>query len=143
MMHGLLQFAALLWAPLMGVISDRGNRITGLVIALALASAGYFVMGQVADPFSSALLPAAILLGIGETSVIVGAGTLMGQEATPNIRGAIVGVYGLMGGIGIMLAMAVGGILFDNVGRTAPFTMMGVMNAVLMLAAIVVRVRHK
>jgi len=143
MMYGLLQFAALLWAPLMGVISDRGNRITGLVIALAIASAGYFVMGQVADPFSSALLPAAILLGMGETSVIVGAGTLMGQEATPNIRGAIVGVYGLMGGIGIMLAMAVGGILFDNVGRTAPFTMMGVMNAVLMLAAIVVRVRHK
>ncbi len=143
MMYGLLQFAALLWAPLMGVISDRGNRITGLVIALAIASAGYFVMGQVEDPFSSALLPAAILLGIGETSVIVGAGTLMGQEATPNIRGAIVGVYGLMGGIGIMLAMAFGGILFDNVGRTAPFTMMGVMNAVLMLAAIIVRVRHK
>jgi MFS family permease len=143
MMYGLLQLAAMIWAPLMGMISDRVNRITGLAIALAIASSGYFVMGQVADPFSSALLPAAILLGMGETSVIVGAGTLMGQEATPNIRGAIVGVFGLMGGLGIMLAMAAGGILFDTVGRTAPFTMMGVMNATLMLAALVVRVRDR
>jgi MFS family permease len=143
MMYGLLQFAALLWAPVMGMISDRVNRITSLAIALMLASAGYFVMGQVADPFSSALLPAAILLGIGETSVIVGAGTLMGQEATPSIRGAIVGVFGLMGGLGIMLAMAAGGIAFDNIGRTAPFTMMGIMNAALMLAALIVRARAK
>jgi MFS family permease len=125
------------------MISDRFNRIAGLAISLAIASAGYLVMGQVADPFSSALLPAAILLGIGGTSVIVGAGTLMGQEARPSIRGAIVGVFGLMGGLGIMAAMAAGGILFDNVGRTAPFTMMGIMNAALMLAALIVRVRSR
>jgi MFS family permease len=143
MMYGILQLAAMVWAPLMGMISDRVNRITGLAIALAIASAGYFVMGQVADPFGDALLPAAILLGIGETSVIVGAGTLLGQEARPSIRGAIVGVFGLMGGLGIMAAMGIGGILFDNVGRTAPFTMMGIMNAVLMLAALIVRVRSR
>jgi MFS family permease len=142
-MFGILQLSAIVWAPFMGMISDRGNRITGLTIALALASAGYFAMGQVSDPFGSELLPAAILLGIGETSVIVGAGTLMGQEATPKIRGAIVGVYGLMGGLGIMAAMAVGGIVFDNIARTAPFTMMGIMNAVLMLVALVVRLRSR
>jgi hypothetical protein len=42
-----------------------------------------------------------------------------------------------------MLAMAAGGIAFDNIGRTAPFTMMGIMNAVLMLAALIVRARTK
>jgi hypothetical protein len=73
----------------------------------------------------------------------VGAGTLMGQEATPSIRGAIVGVFGLMGGLGIMLAMAAGGIAFDNIGRTAPFTMMGIFNGLLVLAAIAVRMRTK
>jgi MFS family permease len=142
-MYGILQLAAITWAPLMGIISDRLNRITGLAIALALAAIGYFAMGQVDDPFSSSLLPAAILLGIGETSVIVGAGTLMGQEATPNIRGAIVGVFGLMGGLGIMVAMGLGGFAFDNIARTAPFTMMAIMNATLMLAALVVRMRVK
>ena len=143
MMYGLLQFAALLWAPCMGMISDRVNRTTGLAIALTLASIGYFAMGQVTDPFSNQLLPAAILLGIGETSVIVGAGTLMGQEAVPRIRGAIVGVYGLMGGLGIMAAMAVGGIVFDEIARTAPFTMMGITNAILMLVALLVRLKYK
>jgi MFS family permease len=142
-MYGILQLAAITWAPLMGIISDRLNRITGLAIALALAAIGYFAMGQVDDPFSSSLLPAAILLGIGETSVIVGAGTLMGQEATPRIRGAIVGVFGLMGGLGIMVAMGLGGFAFDNIARTAPFTMMAIMNATLMLAALVVRMRVK
>ena len=142
-MFGILQLAAMIWAPLMGMISDRFNRVTSLAVALALAACGYLVMGQVSDPFSSSLLPAAILLGIGETSVIVGAGTLMGQEATANIRGAIVGVFGLMGGLGIMVAMAAGGLAFDNIGRTAPFTMMAIMNAVLMLAALIVRARAK
>jgi MFS family permease len=143
MMYGLLQFAAMLWAPVMGYISDRVTRVTGLAIAMGLAAAGYFAMGQIEDPFGSSLLPAAILLGIGEVSVIVAAGTLMGQEAKPEIRGAIVGVYGLMGGLGIMLAMAAGGLLFDNVARTAPFTMMAIANGVLMVAALAMRGRGK
>jgi MFS family permease len=143
MMYGLLQLAAMIWAPCMGMISDRVNRTTGLAVALTLAAIGYFAMGLVTDPFGSQLLPACILLGIGETSVIVGAGTLMGQEAIPKIRGAIVGVYGLMGGLGIAAAMAAGGIVFDEIGRTAPFTMMAIMNSVLILLALLVRAKYK
>jgi len=80
-------------------------------------------------------------LKISKLSLDSAANTLMGQEATPNIRGAIVGVYGLMGGFGIIAATAVGGILFDQVGRTAPFTMMAMMNALLLVGALVVRAR--
>jgi hypothetical protein len=58
-------------------------------------------------------------------------------------RGAIVGVFGLMGGLGIVVAMAGGGLAFDNIGRTAPFTMMAIMNAMLMLVALVVRGRPR
>ena len=143
MMYGILQLAAMVWAPLMGMISDRLDRVAGLAIALGLATAGYFVMGQVTDPFGSQLLPAVLLLGVGESAVIVGAGTLLGQEATQRIRGAIVGVFGLMGGLGIMTAMAAGGIVFDNIGRTAPFTMMALMNGLLMLVAIIVLMRSR
>ncbi len=141
MMYGIIQLAAMAWAPLMGVIIDRVNRVTGLAIGLSIAAVGYFWMGQVEDPFGSGLLPAAILLGIGEISVIVSANALMGQEATPSIRGAIVGVFGLMGGLGIIAATAAGGVVFDQIGRTAPFTMMAVLNASLMLVALVVRNR--
>ena len=72
-------------------------------------------------------------------SVIIAAGTLMGQEAKPHLRGTIVGVYGFMGGLGILFATFVGGIVFDNIARTAPFTMMGILNGVLLLGALAVR----
>jgi MFS family permease len=141
MMFGIIQLSAMVWAPLMGTIADRVNRVTGLAIGLSIASLGYFWIGQVDDPFGSSMLPACILLGIGEISVIVSANTLMGQEAPPSIRGAIVGVYGLMGGFGIIAATAVGGIAFDQIGRTAPFTMMAIMNALLLVGALVVSTR--
>jgi len=142
-MFGIIQLSAMVWAPLIGMIADRVNRVTALAFGLSIGAVGYFWMGQVEDPFGSGMLPAAILLGIGEISVIISANTLMGQEAAPNIRGAIVGVYGLMGGLGIIAATAAGGIAFDQIGRTAPFTMMAILNALLMLVALVVRARAR
>jgi MFS family permease len=142
MYYGILHGAALLWAPCMGFLVDRVDRVTGLAIALALAAVGYSAMGAVDDPFGSALLPVSIFLGIGEVSVIIAAGTLMGQEAPPKLRGTVVGLYGFMGGLGILFATFVGGIVFDNIARTAPFTMMGILNGVLLIAVIAVRLRN-
>ena len=141
MLFGIIQLSALIWAIFMGVIADRVNRVTGVVIAFGFAAAGYGLMGQVQDPFGPALIPIAILLGIGEVSVIVTAGALVGQEARASLRGAIIGVRDLMGGLGIMFAGFLGGVVFDAIGRTAPFTMMGILNAVLMVLALVVRFR--
>jgi predicted MFS family arabinose efflux permease len=113
------------------------------VIALAFATVGYSLMGQIDDPFGTNAIYAAIVLGIGEISVIVAAGTLMGQEARPEIRGAIVGVFGITGGLGIMAVSFAGGILFDQVGRTAPFIMMGILNGLLMLVALLMWFRQR
>lgn len=141
MLFGIIQLSALIWAIFMGVIADRVNRVTGVIIAFAFAAAGYGLMGQVQDPFGPALIPIAILLGIGEVSVIVTAGALVGQEARASLRGAIIGARDLMGGLGIMFAGFLGGVVFDAIGRTAPFTMMGILNAALMVLALVVRFR--
>lgn len=85
------------------------------------------------------MYPAAVFLGMGETSVIVTAGALLGQEATPKHRGAIVGSFGLFGGLRILATTFAGGQLFDSIGRTAPFVMMGVLNLVLLATALYVR----
>ena len=66
---------------------------------------------------------------------------VVGQEARASLRGAIIGARDLMGGLGIMFAGFLGGVVFDAIGRTAPFTMMGILNAVLMVLALVVRFR--
>lgn len=139
LLFALIQVCALLWAPFMGFISDRVNRLTSVSIGLTLAGAGYLAMSQVPDPFGPWMYPAAVLLGMGETGVIVSVGALLGQESNSPYRGSIVGVFGLLGGLGILTTTFFGGQLFDGVGRTAPFVMMGLLNFVLMAAAIYVR----
>jgi len=142
-LFGIIQTAALLWAYFMGTISDRVNRITGLCIALALATVGYSMIGFVGNPLGSAMIPAAVLMGMGEISVLIAAGAVLGQEARPNIRGAVVGVFGLLGGVGILFATFIGGLVFDNIGKTAPFVMMGILNFLLLAFAVIVRFRGK
>ena len=140
-LFGIVQGAAMLWAFVMGIIVDLVNRVTAVAIALAIATCGYVLMGQVDDPFSSDLYPFAVLLGMGEMSVIVASGALLGQEVPPANRGSVVGFFNGVGGAGILFATGVGGLLFDHVGRTAPFTMMGLLNLALLVAALVVRAR--
>lgn len=139
LLFALIQICALLWAPFMGILTDRVRRITAVPIGLAIAGMGYLLMSQVPDPFGPWMYPAAVLLGMGETSVIVSVAALIGQESDSPNRGAIVGVFGLLGGLGILATTFLGGQLFDSIGRTAPFVMMGLMNFALMAAALYVR----
>jgi MFS family permease len=142
MLFGLIQLSAMAWAIFMGMISDKFDRVSSLALGLFIAAIGYTLMGTVADPFGSNIYLMCVILGIGEISVIISAGALLGQQAPQKIRGAVVGVFGLVGGIGILFASKVGGEVFDNVSRTAPFVMMGILNAALMLFALWVRLRH-
>jgi MFS family permease len=141
MLFGIVQIAAMVWAFFMGMITDRLNRVTALSIALGIAGIGYLLLGNVADPFARSFIPIAVLVGMGEVSVIVTAGALLGQEARIDLRGSIVGFYSAVGGVGILFATGVGGIVFDKIGRTAPFTLMGLLNIALLITALIVRVR--
>ncbi len=52
-----------------------------------------------------------------------------------HLKGSIAGVYSLAGGIGILLLTKLGGVLFDT-NRSAPFMMLSLFNAILLLAGI-------
>ncbi len=133
------QASALVWIPLLGVFLDRVNRVTGLVVCMALATAGYLATALIDDPTARAAIPVFILLGIGQISAFIGSATLIGQEAPERKRGSIVGVFNTCGAIGILVASSVGGRLFDAVGPSAPFVLVGFFNGIVLLAAIVVR----
>ncbi len=136
-----IQTSALLWAPVMGTLVDRLNRVTGLAMAMAIAAAGYLMMGQVADPFSNSVFAVAVLLGIGENSVLIAAIALVGQETPPRLQGTSVGMFLVMGAVGVIVANSLGGQLFDHWSRTGPFTLMGVLNGCVMCWAAAVRWR--
>ncbi len=141
MLFGIVQISALVWAAVMGVLADRINRMTSLCVALLLATASYSLMGQVDDPLARSTIPVAVLLGMGEISMIVAGGALLGQEARASLRGTIVGVFNLFGALGIVAVSYVGGLVFDAYGRSVPFVMMGLLNGLLLLVALAVRLR--
>ena len=140
---GLLNLSIMVWAPIYGIIIDRVNRVTAVTLGLATASAGYFLMGSIDNPFNPAIIiPACILLGMGETSAVVSCGSLVGQEAPPRIRGSVIGFYALCGSFGILSLSFISGLIFDAFSPNAPFIFMGAVNLVIVVIALYVRVRY-
>ena len=58
------------------------------------------------------------------------------------IRGAAAGVFSLAGTFGILTATLLGGEVFDRIAYTAPFTMMAIVNGLVVIAALLVRARR-
>ena len=139
MLFGLSQLVGLLWSYPMGMIIDRINRLTGMAIAFGLATAGYLFLGQMDVPEGRIVLAACVLVGMGEGSAMVASGVMIGQEAPAEYRGAVLGTFALCGAAGVMVLSFLGGMAFDALGRTAPFTMMGLVNGAVLLGVLVLR----
>jgi len=140
-LFGLASLASLLWLVVLGSFMDRINRVTGLIFNMALAAIGYSAMWLVDDPVSPAAIPFFLLLGVGQVSAFFGATTLISAEAPRLSRGSVVGAFNMCGAIGIFFASGLGGRLFDSVGPAAPFALIGGLNAIVMVLAIIVRIK--
>lgn len=81
-----------------------------------------------------------MVLAVGQTSAICASVTLVGQEATPAERGAVISMNGFFGAIGIFLAFFIGGRLFDAIGPAAPFVMVGLLQIFLFFVAVAIRI---
>jgi MFS family permease len=137
------QAAALLWAPVIGPFIDRWNRVTALIVCMALASAGYLSLALIGNPHEQGSLIFFILLGIGQISSFLGAQSLIGQEAPKAERGSVIGMFNIFGAFGILIITSIGGRMFDSMSPKAPFIIVGIVNALVMLAAIYVRVAFR
>jgi MFS family permease len=136
------QIAALVWAPILGPVLDRIDRVTGLAICMALAALGNLSLLALEDPLSTYGPVFFILLGIGQISVYLGGQSLIGQEAPAGQRGSVLGAFNVAGAIGIILITPVGGYLFDRLDPRAPFVVVGVINVMLVFASLYVRLRY-
>jgi MFS family permease len=136
---GIMSIAGMAWVVAFGFIMDRLNRVTGMAIAMGLGGVGYSSMWLVDSPLNFSMLPFFLVLSIGQVSVILASVTLVGQEARPEERGAVVAMNGFFGAVGILLAFVIGGRLFDAIGPQAPFVMVGILQLVLFVAAVAIR----
>jgi MFS family permease len=135
------QTMALLWAPVMGWIMDRVNRVTAIAVAMVLAGAGYLGTGMLSSPLEGPAIAVFIVLGIGQISALMTSQGLIGQETRDQDRGAVVGMFSLCGAVGVLFATAVGGRLFDSWAPYAPFVIMGIANIGLLVAAVIIRLK--
>ena len=144
MFVGICSAAAVVWAPLFGILADRLDRLTLTVIAFALATVGYGALGLTSDILSlSVAVPVLIFVGIGQSSTALAITVLLGQEAPEAIRGSIFGVQSFFGAIGILTISWGGGQLFDLVSPAAPFIAVAVANLIVLACAIACQISER
>jgi len=141
MLFVVTQIATLVWVPVLGVMMDRLNRVTAVIVGSALGAVAFLSTAFIDNPLDRAYLPVFALIGIGQISCLLTSQALIGQEAPAQKRGAVVGAFSWCGAIGIMAFAAVGGRLFDSFSPAAPFMLVGAGTAAVMLAGIVVRLK--
>lgn len=137
MIVGIAQGAALLAAPIFGILADRIDRVKALIIALTCSAAGYSGTILVTDPFGLEMILCAALIGVGEVAVIITSAVLIAQEAPVRVRGAVIGFFTLCGALGIMVAAKAGGWLFDHWNPAGPFVLFGVIAAIVCIWAVI------
>ena len=123
--------------PWVGARSDRtwtrfGRRKPWILVGLPIAVVGFILL-----PFAqTALAIAAFILITNFGMALFRSPTVawLGDLFLPDDRSKANGIINLMGGIGSLIAFLGGGLLFNNVGRAAPF----IAGAVLMVAALAV-----
>lgn len=136
------QTAMLLFMPVMGYLVDRFDRVSVLSFSMGVAAVGYFALGIVGDPFSSPFIyPVAILAGAGEACILVSGPALVGQEAPGKFRGAVFGMMGFCGALGVLIHSKVCGMLFDGFTYQTPFLYMAGLNAAVAIGAFLVRMK--
>jgi len=131
-----IQAFALPWAVIFGIMLDKVDRVLGLVVGMFVAFVGYASLGMLEDPLSNWMYLAAAFVGAGEMGANISATSLIGKEAPDRGRGAVLGMFSLLGAVGIMVVGFVGGWLFDNWKPVGPFLYMAGSNAFLVFAAI-------
>lgn len=137
---------ALLGAPIFGLMADRLNRVTALVLACAVAALGCGSTWLLQDPLGLnlpeqiSITAVAALMGFGAIGCEITSGVLIAQQAPGRVRGAVIGFFSVSGAVGIVVAGSLGN-LFDERHLIGPFLVFAALSVVVALWALLVRNR--
>jgi len=137
-MFAVIQGSSLLWAPFAGYFIDRYHRLACVVAALLLGGIGYVLLGLQEHPFGPVGYLGAVMVGVGQMSVILTVTALLGQETPIDVRGSVIGFAGICGAAGILVTSFVGGYLFDHWMISGPIILTGLANLAIFAGALYV-----
>ena len=130
---------SMFWAYLFGVIIDRIDRVNAMVIAMGMGLVAYGLVFFVDSPLNYSNLPIFILISCSAIGTVIATASLIGQEPLRQ-RGTVIGFSSFFGAIGILVATAIGGRLFD-LSPMGPFLLIASINAVLFIASIFIAIK--
>jgi MFS family permease len=81
---------------------------------------------------------AAVLVGIGQMSVILTVTGLLGQETPLDVRGSVIGFASLCGAAGILVTSLAGGYIYDHWMISGPIILTGIANLAVFAFALLV-----
>jgi MFS family permease len=122
-----------------GVVSDRYNRLTVVIIGLVLLIAADLVLAFAPGLTGVAIGVAFWGLHMGVTQGLLA--TLVADTAPPELRGTAYGMFNLMGGLALLAASVVAGLLWDGFGPQATFIAGAAFTALALVGLGVVRWR--
>ena len=102
-----------------GVLSDRCNRLTVLLVGFGLLIAADLVLAFYADPVGISIGVTLWGLHMGFTQGLLA--TLVADTAPPELRGTAFGVLNLLSGVALLAASVLAGALWDQLGAQATF----------------------
>lgn len=132
---GLLVMATILvW----GWVMQRIGRLKAVITGLAISALGFVLMVFVVNPFDWFVYVPMTLIAMGQAGSMLGPDILALDSAPRDLRGSIMGPLNMISGIGLIVILEIGGILFDWVGPYAPFVFTGIGNVLVLAYALYV-----
>ena len=131
-----MQISSLCSMPVFGPLLDRLGHLRGLQLALGVSALGYAGTGLVSDPRSALMYTAAVVMGVGYAGALISSQAFAQAQAPAEIRGTVLGFAAVSGGMGAVVSMAAGGLLFDRWRASGPFVLCGLFDACVLVAAL-------
>lgn len=136
-LSGIAQTFALVFAPIIGYLLDKFNRVLIMGMTAVIGFVGYMCLFLSDDLSSNIVYFYVILAGIGEIGMIVGSLSLVTNATiSPKVRGSVAGVSSFFGAIGILLNTKLGGYLFDVWREGAPFLLVAIGHGIVVIVGI-------
>ena len=140
---GLVGIVVLVSIPVWGAFIQRYGRVAAIAMGMAMSGLGFAGLGFIVNPYKWYIVVPTVVAAAGQAGCLVAPQVLAIDLAPREILGSVLGAFNLIGGLGIIVFLEIGGILFDSIGPYAPFVFTGIGNLFIMCYALWVLVRSR
>ncbi|CEP16985.1 hypothetical protein [Parasitella parasitica] len=138
-LSGYSQLVALCATPFFSLASEYFPKEWAVFLAGVVGACGCIPFAFSIDPTSKLSLGFVILIACGQYGMIIsGMAMVAGDLVKREENAAISATYSFIGAVGIIVVSKVGGVLFDDWMKGAPFLLLGIGHCLIMLMSAIV-----